>query len=62
MGFFKKALQLGIDVVALPVAVVKDATLIGPFLEDKEVGDATIERLKKIREHAKDVYDSLDEE
>lgn len=61
MGFFNKLMQTAIDVAILPVEVVKDvATLSG--LNTNQDEPYTVQRLRKVAEHAEDTYNSLDED
>ena len=61
MGLFGKVTQGLIDTVLVPVDVVKDiATLGGVNTDQKE--PYTLQKMKKLKDKAEDIYNSLDEE
>jgi len=61
MGIFGKITQGLIDTVLVPVDVVKDiATLGGVSTDQKE--PYTLQKIKKLKDKAEDIYDSLDED
>jgi hypothetical protein len=58
MGFFSKILKGTIDVVTLPVAIVKDVATLGGALTD-QYEPYTAKKLKKAGKNFGQAYDKL---
>lgn len=62
MKFFKKSLKGILDIVVLPIEIVKDVATLGGSINDKEFsGTYTGDRLRSACENFGDAYDSLDD-
>jgi len=61
MGLFGKVTQGLIDTVLVPVDVVKDIVTLGGVNTDQEE-PYTLEKIKKLKDKAEDIYNSLDED
>lgn len=60
MGFFGKLGKLGLDLVELPVAVVKDVATLGGSLTDKN-RPYTSQKLEDIQDDYDEMKDALDD-
>lgn len=60
MGFFGKLTQGVIDVATTPIDVVKDIATLGGVLTDEDEPH-TVKKIKKLRDKAEEIYDSLDD-
>jgi len=60
MGIFKKITKGFIDTCLLPLDVTKDIVSLPD--SEKKIGKHTINKLKKLKDRAEDIYDSLDED
>lgn len=60
MGFFGKLTQGVIDVATTPIDVVKDIATLGGVLTDEDE-PYTVKKIKKLRDKAEEIYDSLDD-
>ena len=61
MGLFGKITQGLIDTALIPVDVVKDVATLGGVSTDQEE-PYTLQKVKKLRDKAKDIYNSLDDD
>lgn len=61
MGFLGKLIKTTIDVAFLPVEVAKDIATLGGLTSNEEDESYTVQRLRKVAEHAEQAYDSLDD-
>lgn len=59
MGLFGKITQGIIDVALTPVDIVKDVTTLGGVLTDEDE-PYTLQKLKKLKNKAEEIYDELD--
>lgn len=60
MGLFGKITQGLIDIALTPVDIVRDVVTLGGVNTDQEE-PYTVQKIKKLKDKAEDVYDSLDE-
>ena len=60
MGFFGKITKELIDTVTIPIDITKDIVSFPD--SEKEIGKHTKNKLKKLKDRAEDIYDSLDED
>lgn len=60
MGFFGKLGKLGLDLIELPVAVVKDVATLGATLSD-EGRPYTARKLEDLQDDYDEMKDSLDD-
>lgn len=62
MKFFKKSLKGILDIIVLPVEIVKDVATSAGVLKDKDSsGSYTGDRFRKACDNFGEAYDSLDE-
>ena len=61
MGLFGKITQGFIDIALTPVDVAKDIVTLGGTSTDQEE-PYTLQKAKKLKDKAEDIYDSLDED
>ena len=60
MGFLGKLAQITIDVILLPVDVVKDIATLGGVITDNDE-TYTGGKVRKIAKKGEEIYDALDE-
>lgn len=61
MGLFGKIAQGLIDVVTTPVDVIKDVVTLGGASTEQEE-PYTLQKMKKLKKKAEEIYESLDED
>jgi len=61
MGLFGKITKSLIDAVLTPVDIAKDIATLGGINTDQEE-PYTVQKIKKLKDEAEDIYDSLDED
>ena len=57
MSFFSKLVKAGIDVVSLPVAVVKDVATLGGSITGH--GSAVVKKLKEVEQDIEEAKEEL---
>ena len=60
MGILGKLTKGSIDTFLIPLDITRD--IISMPNSEKEIGEHTIDKLKSLRDRAKDIYDSLDDD
>ncbi len=60
MGIFGKVLQGAIDTVTLPLDVAADVVTLGGVNTDQQE-PYTVQKIKKLQEKGKEIYDELEE-
>lgn len=61
MGILGKLTQGIIDVATTPIDIVKDAMTLGGIITDQDE-PYTIQKIKKLKEKAEDIYNALDDD
>lgn len=61
MGLFGKILKGTIDVVSIPVAIVKDVATLGGAMTEKR-NTYTGDSFRQLNDTCSDIYDSLDDD
>lgn len=61
MGLLGKVIQGIIDVAATPIDVAKDIITLGGTSTEQEE-PYTLQKMKKLKKKAEEIYDSLDED